>query len=113
MDIRITTDEKVSVISIEGNLDTNTSKEANDTITELIDEGGINLIFDFTKLDYISSTGLRVLLATMKRIKPLNGAMSVCGLNETVKEVFEISGFTMLIKLFNTLDEAKGELLNS
>lgn len=89
------------------NLDTNTSKKANDIITKLIDDGATKLIFDFEKLDYISSTGLHILLVTAKTLKALKGEMRVCGLNETVTEVFEISGFTMLINLFDTLDEAK------
>ena len=97
----------ISIISLTGSLDTNTSKEAEDQINKLLEEGSIKLLIDLTDLDYISSSGLRILLSTSKKLKSLRGEMRICGLNETVNEVFEISGFTMIFKIFKTLEEAK------
>ena len=97
----------ISIISLTGSLDTNTSKEAEDQINKLIDEGSIKLLIDLTDLDYISSSGLRILLSTSKKLKSLRGEMRICGLNETVNEVFEISGFTMIFNVLKTLEEAK------
>ena len=97
----------VSILSLTGSLDTNTSKEAEDQINILLEEGSIKLLIDLTDLDYISSSGLRILLSTSKKLKPLRGEMRICGLNETVNEVFEISGFTMIFKIFKTIEEAK------
>jgi len=97
----------ISILSLTGSLDTNTSKEAEDQINKLLEEGSIKLLIDLTDLDYISSSGLRILLSTSKKLKPLKGEMRICGLNETVNEVFEISGFTMIFKIFKTIEEAK------
>ena len=47
-----------------------------------------------------------ILLATSKKLKPLKGEMRICGLNETVNEVFEISGFTMIFNVLKTAEEA-------
>jgi anti-sigma B factor antagonist len=97
----------ISIISLTGSLDTNTSKEAEDQINKLLEEGSIKLLIDLTDLDYVSSSGLRILLSISKKLKSLRGEMRICGLNETVNEVFEISGFTMIFKIFKTIEEAK------
>jgi anti-sigma B factor antagonist len=97
----------ISIISLTGSLDTNTSKEAEDQINKLLEEGSIKLLIDLTDLDYVSSSGLRILLSISKKLKSLRGEMRICGLNETVNEVFEISGFTMIFKIIKTIEEAK------
>jgi anti-anti-sigma factor len=107
MIIKTTSEGDITLISIEGSLDTNTSKEAEDRLSKLLGEGKIKLLIDLTNLDYISSSGLRILLATSKKLKPLKGEMRICGLNETVSEVFEISGFTMIFNVLTTIEEAK------
>lgn len=107
MVIKITYEADFTLISIEGSLDTNTSKEADDQFIKLLEEGNYKLLIDFSNLEYISSSGLRILLATSKKLKPLKGDLRICGLNETVNEVFEISGFTMIFNVFNTVDEAR------
>ena len=107
MEIKITSEGDVTVIAIEGSLDTNTSKEAEDHLNKQIGEGNVKLLIDLTNLDYISSSGLRILLATSKKLKPLKGEMRICCLNETVSEVFEISGFTMIFNVLKTIEEAK------
>ena len=107
MNTTINKEGDISILSLTGSLDTNTSKEAEDHINKLLEEGNIKLLIDLTDLDYISSSGLRILLSTSKKLKSLRGEMRICGLNETVNEVFEISGFTMIFKIFKTLEEAK------
>ena len=107
MVVKITNEGDISVVSLEGSLDTNTSQEAGDALDKLVDEGKTKLVVDLTNLDYISSSGLRIFLAASKKLKPLGGEVRVSGLNETVNEVFEISGFTMILKVFKTAAEAK------
>ena len=107
MNITITKEGDISILSLTGSLDTNTSKGAEDEMNKLIEDGRTKLLIDLSNLDYISSSGLRILLSTSKKLKPLRGEMRICGLNETVNEVFEISGFTMIFKIFKTIEEAK------
>jgi len=64
------------------------------------------VVVDFTALDYISSAGLRVLLGTAKRLSGAGGAQHLCGLTETVREVFQISGFSTILAVFATEAEA-------
>jgi len=83
-------------IRLGGRLDTNSSPQLDAEIADLT--GITELIFDFSELDYISSSGLRVLLGTQKRISK-TGTMKVIGANETIMEVFDISGFSQIIAI--------------
>ena len=68
MNISIREVEAVTVVQFEGNLDTNTAPEAEQRFNDLIAGGTDKLLVDFGQLDYISSAGLRVLLATAKKL---------------------------------------------
>lgn len=84
-------------IALEGRLDTNTSPELEEELKSSL-EGVKELVFDFIQLDYISSAGLRVLLAAQKKMNQ-QGTMTVCNVNDTVMEVFEVTGFADLLTI--------------
>ncbi len=106
MPISVKTTNEVKVLEFEGKLDTQTSPEAQDQLTQLIEGGAHKILVNFEKLEYISSSGLRVLLTAAKQLKTVDGELRVCGLNEIVKEVFDISGFTTILKVFGSESEA-------
>jgi len=106
VELETTTINVVTVVEMEGNLDTNTSVDAQEHINALIDDGAMKLLVDFAKVDFVSSAGLRVLLATAKRLGGSGGSLRICGLNEAVNEVFEISGFSTILDVFPTRDDA-------
>ena len=87
------------VLAFSGNLDTNTAPEAENQINELMDAGESNILINFEDLNYISSAGLRVLLATAKKMMTTGGSLKICSLNSTVQEVFDISGFSTILSL--------------
>ena len=96
----------IQIITFEGNLDTNTSPEAESKINELIDAGKQKLLVNFAQLNFISSAGLRVLLATVKKLNASGGDLRICSLNATVQEVFDISGFVTILIVKSTEEEA-------
>ena len=100
----------VAVLEIIGRLDTNTSSDAQTTINGLLAKGTQKLLIDFAQLDYLNSSGLRLLLATATRMSRSGGELRLCSLNETVQEVFEISGFSDLLNVFKSSDEALNDL---
>jgi anti-sigma B factor antagonist len=104
MEVRDSND--VKILEFEGNLDTNTSPDAEATINELIESGSIMLLANFEKLNFISSAGLRVLLATAKRLRGTGGDLRICALNPTVQEVFDISGFGSILSVYHSESEA-------
>jgi len=96
----------VTVAELEGSLDTNTSGDAEEALVRVLDRGATRLLLDFEKVDFVASSGLRILLVIGKRMKADGGALRICSLNETVNEVFEISGFNMILNVDATRDEA-------
>ena len=85
-------------IALEGRLDTVTAPELEDVVKRELD--GVNaLVMDFSKLDYISSAGLRVLLSAHKIMAGKGGAMKVTNVNEIVREVFEVTGFEDILTI--------------
>jgi len=104
--VEISTDKvnAIDVVSIRGNLDTGTAGEAQQRLGAL--GGNARIVVDFSGVDYISSAGLRVLLATAKKLKKEGGAMRICNPNEMVREVFAISGFGTIFDVYDTRDAA-------
>lgn len=84
-------------IALEGRLDTTTAPELENELKEAL-EGITNLEFDFSKLEYISSAGLRVLLSAQKTMNK-QGEMAITGANETIMEVFEVTGFSDILTI--------------
>ena len=82
---------------LEGRLDTATSPELETVLKESLD-GVTELIFDFEKLEYISSAGLRVLLSAHKALSE-KGGLKLTHVNEMVKEVFDVTGFTDILDI--------------
>jgi len=99
MEINIREVNSVSVVEFTGNLDTNTAPGAENQINGLLDSGASKILVNFENLNYISSAGLRVLLATAKKMMASGGSLKICSLNSTVQEVFDISGFSTILSL--------------
>ena len=106
MKIETRESQGIQIIAFEGNLDTNTSPEAESKINELIDAGKQKLLVNFEQLNFISSAGLRVLLAMVKKLNASRGDLRICALNATVQEVFDISGFVTILSVKSTEEEA-------
>ena len=87
----------VTIVRIEGNLDTQTSPEAEAQLTRLIEAGARKIVVNFERLAYISSSGLRILLVAAKQLRESGGELRVCGLSDLVREVFGISGFDSIL----------------
>lgn len=85
-------------VSVIGRLDTTTAPELEaDFSTSL--SGVSKLVLDFSSLEYISSAGLRVILAAKKTMTKQGGDMVVRGANDDIKEVFDITGFSEIITI--------------
>ena len=85
------------IITLTGRLDTNTAPELENAVQRSV-SGITMLIFDFEKLDYISSAGLRVLLSAQKTMNT-QGTMKIVHVNETIMEIFEVTGFVDILTI--------------
>ncbi len=84
-------------VALEGRLDTMTAPELEAELNQNLGNAE-SLTLDFSKLDYISSAGLRVLLSAHKAMSA-KGGMKVTNVNEIVKEVFEVTGFADILTI--------------
>ncbi|MCK5848715.1 MAG: STAS domain-containing protein [Caldisericia bacterium] len=99
----------VLIIYINGKLDAETAPEAEKTIFKIIDNGNLKIIINLGNTQYISSTGLRVMLTTAKKLKNI-GFLRISNLNDIVEEIFQISGFNKILNVDSTEEEALEEL---
>ena len=97
MTITKTGNAQALTIALEGRLDTMTAPELEAALKTAL-EGVEELTFDFDKLDYISSAGLRVLLTAQKTMNR-QGSMKVVHANEIVMEIFEVTGFADILTI--------------
>ena len=95
----IKTEKKDSALAVclEGRLDTNTAPELDETLKSSL-EGVTELSLDLEKLEYLSSAGLRVLLSAQKTMNK-QGTMVVKNVNETIMEIFEVTGFSDILTI--------------
>ena len=97
MEIKTTIDGTAATFAIAGKLTVQTAPEL-ETVLRTGLEGVRSLLLDFTGLDYISSAGLRVLLGAQK-VMNRQGEMKLRGVNETITEIFDITGFTDILTI--------------
>ena len=83
-------------VALEGRLDTLTAPELESALQP---DGLTALTLNFEKLEYLSSAGLRVLLSAQKKMNKQGGAMKICHVNETIAEIFEVTGFSDILTI--------------
>ncbi len=94
------------IVSIDGSLDTSNYALLDKELDALVSSGEQNILIDCANMNYISSSGLRIFLVYLKKIKAVNGKMVVCGLQNMIKEIFSISGFSSLFTIYKSREEA-------
>lgn len=110
MDSRIRESGEVRIVDFTGRLDTGTSPAAESVITKLLESGHNKLIINLAETEWVSSSGLRVLLVAAKRLSVINGKLIICQTNEVVNEALEISGFSTILDIRNSEEDALSEL---
>lgn len=94
------------VLKIEGRVDTTNFGTFQNEVESLITENQKNIVFDCTGLTYISSSGLRVFLIAQKKTAAISGKLHLCNLQPTIKEIFDISGFSTIFKIYDSREQA-------
>jgi anti-anti-sigma factor len=107
MQISTRTRNDVHIVAISGSLDSSTSPEAQKSLDSVVATAK-KVMLDFSDLDYISSAGLRILLGAAKQLRASGGTLGMFGLNQSVREVFEISGFSSILSVYQSEAEALG-----
>ena len=103
---------KALVIYLEGKFDLQLSMDVEKQINEILARGEKYLIFELSEVKYISSSGLRIFIQTMRELKNKDGAMRIAGMTEKIKKFFEVVGLLELLKFCDTIEDASQELEN-
>ncbi len=98
--------ESIVVVGLKGRMDSNTARVVEEKLLALIDGGSHQLVVDCAQLGYISSAGLRVLLMAAKRMTQAKGRLALAALNDDIKQVFELTGFSSIFQICGSRDEA-------
>jgi anti-sigma B factor antagonist len=96
----------VDILYLSGRLDAYAANDVEKKLISATEKTPVCLIISMEKLEYISSSGLRVLLASLKKARKQQGDIRLACLQPYVKEVFDVAGFTQLFKVFEQENEA-------
>lgn len=110
MTIQTIKEANATVLTITGRMDAVTAPEYEKALNEQIVAGESAFVIDFQGLEYISSAGLRALLATAKQLKTKNGQIRLANVLGTVREVFDISGFGSIFQIQDSVSAALADL---
>ena len=110
MEIQARKEKNGIIVSVKGRIDALTAPEFERNLSDWISKGEHAFILNFSELEYISSAGLRSILATSKKLKDKQGKILFTGLRGPVEEVFKISGFPSIFKTFDSEETALKEM---
>ncbi|MEP7288128.1 MAG: STAS domain-containing protein [Chloroflexota bacterium] len=108
MEINVFEMHRVTLIELSGRVDSTNANQLGETLNEQIDAGRYQLVVDLSRVDYISSAGLRELVAALKRVKQSNGDLRLTTLTPRVRDVFAVAGLDAIFQIFQTQVEAVG-----
>lgn len=94
------------ILRLDGRLDVASSPILERKINSLIEEDHYHLLLDFSRIDYLSSAGMRVLLSGTKKLTAKKGGLILFSLSEEVSEVIKMAGFDKILRIFSSEKEA-------
>jgi anti-anti-sigma factor len=110
MEISTRKEKNALIVSVTGRMDAVTAPEFEKHLSDWLSKGENVFLLNFSALEYISSAGLRSILATAKKLKGNQGKIFFTGLRGPVEEVFKISGFYSIFKIFTSEETAFQEM---
>jgi len=106
MIINTESEGSIVIVTLNGRLDTLHFPAVDKELTSLIDNEQKALVLDCQNMDYVSSSGLRVLLKALKQMEAAKGRLTLCNLQPQISQIFKISGFDHLFEIYPGKQEA-------
>lgn len=106
MNITTSKKDEFTIVNVDGRIDTSNYNQFENEMNKLIADGVLKIIIDCSNLNYISSSGLRILLIVHKKLTASNGDLRLSSLRSNIYEVLAISGFTSIFKIYSHVEEA-------
>ncbi|UCF04612.1 MAG: STAS domain-containing protein [bacterium] len=98
----------VSIVSVDGYIDTTTASELEESLKRLLSKGRFNIVIDLGGVNYISSAGWGIFISEIKKIRENGGDLKLAKMVADVYEVFELLEFQTILESFDSLDDAVG-----
>ncbi|HZC26486.1 MAG TPA: STAS domain-containing protein [Actinopolymorphaceae bacterium] len=110
MDLKVsdyTTDDDLTVINVEGEIDVYTAPKLREKLIDLVNKGKYHLLVDMEKVEFLDSTGLGVLVGGLKRVRAHDGSLELVCTQERILKIFRITGLTKVFGIFDAVDDAR------
>lgn len=101
---------EISILHIKGRLDAISSPKLETKVKEIIASGCKKLLINFNEVDYLSSAGMRLLLATAKKLKEAGGTLVISDLNDDILEIIKIAGLERVLRIYPDMGKALKEI---
>ena len=95
-----------TILDVAGEVDVYTAPKLREKLVELVGDGHHHLIVDMTKVEFLDSTGLGVLVGGLKRVRSHEGSLALVCDQERILKIFRITGLTKVFPIYDSLDEA-------
>lgn len=109
MRITETIQDQTSIVTISGSIDSLTASDVAHYLTAGINAGRVQIVLDLGRVDFMSSAGLRAILAALKESRKQGGDLYLAGAQPGVEKVLKMSGLTSILKTFSSIDAAVAE----
>lgn len=108
MNIDIKEMKRVDLFAVSGRIDSSSAPELGVALNNQIDGGTTNIIVDLAGVEYMSSAGLRELVAALKRVKNVGGDLRLCSPSVRAAEVLDLAGLRSIFQIFDSTTSAVG-----
>jgi anti-sigma B factor antagonist len=108
IEIKVSEMKRVLLVEIAGRVDSVTASELGEELNQSIDKGKNRIVLDLNQVEYMSSAGLREMVAALKRVQHGSGDIRIANPSERVHEVLELAGLDQIFKIFPSQVEAVG-----
>jgi anti-sigma B factor antagonist len=108
VDILVSGQGQVTLVQVQGRVDSMTANQLGEALTKELDNSNINLVLDLSSVDYMSSAGLREIVTALKKAKRATGDLRLAQPSDRVREVLEMAGLDTIFRIFSSQAEAVG-----
>lgn len=108
MDVTLSEMRRVTLLEVSGRVDSTNASQLGETLMSQIDAGRYQLVIDLSSVSYMSSAGLREMVAAVKKVRQYNGDLRIATPSERVREVLDLAGLSAIFQIFPTQVDAVG-----
>ena len=106
LDVETGTVGDAALLTLRGEIDVYTAPRLRQAIIDLVDGGASKIVVDMTKVDFLDSTGLGVLVGGLKRVRMKDGSLDIVASQDKILKIFDITGLNKVFAIHPSVDEA-------